>query len=113
MTAPGPANKVDLPLILGIASSGCAAAGVAAWVGYARTAGAAIQAVVSRTPAETHGLAALAEWYRLAHLLLGLSAVGLAWYALTRTGISRPAKWVGRGALVFGVMVFLLILLIV
>ena len=58
----------------------CTLAGLTAWIGYARNASGAIRAVMSRTPAEAHRLAVLAGWCSLAEMLLGLFAVGLAWY---------------------------------
>jgi hypothetical protein len=110
---PGARPTADLPLILGIASSGCGLAGLAAWTGYARNAGASIRAVISRAPAEAHRLAVLAEWCSLAQMLLGLSAVGLAWYVRTRRGVSSLAKWVSGVGLVLGIVVLMLRLLMV
>jgi hypothetical protein len=99
-----------LPLILGIASCGCALAGIAAWTGYARNAGASIQAVFSRTPPEAHHFAVLAGWHGLALMLLGLLAVGLALYVRAGKGISLEAKWASGVGLVLGAVTLLLTL---
>jgi len=52
MTARGALPGLELPLFLGFVSSGCALAGLAAWIGCARNAGAPIQAVHVRARAE-------------------------------------------------------------
>jgi hypothetical protein len=103
----------ELPLALAIASLGCGLAGLAARIGYARNAGGAIRAVTFGTPAEAHRLAALAEWCSLAQMILGLLAVGLAWYVWSRASISGLARLASGIGLALGVGVLLLVLLLV
>ncbi len=52
MTVRGAWARLELPLFLGFVCSASALAGLAAWIGYARNAGAPIQAVHVRAPAQ-------------------------------------------------------------
>jgi hypothetical protein len=102
-----------LTLILGIASTGCSLAGLAAWIGYSRNAGSAIRAVTFGTHAEAHRLAAVTEWCSVAQMILGFLAIALTWYIRSRANISVPAKWVSGAGFVVGALVLLLTLFLV
>ncbi len=106
-----PMEHASLPLT--ITSVGCALAGLAAWIGYARNSGRAIQAVVVAMPAEAHRLTVLAGWYSLAQIVLGFLAVGLALYERRRRNSPGLARWTSAVGLCLGIGVLLLMLLLV
>ncbi len=105
--------KMRLTPVLGILSCACAVAGIGAWAGYARNAGAGATAMALRRHAEADHFVALAGWCGLTQMLLGGFAVGLAWFVWTRKGISRLDQWASGVGFFLGAVALLLMLLIV